>query len=239
MRRTLIVKLGIDVIMTILLMLAMSFRLTGGMRHEIIGISLCVLIILHNILNRRWYKSIPKGKHNALRNISTGVNLLFLAAMAVLFVSAAFISNIISGFLSLNGSFFMRQIHVAAAYWGFILMSVHIGMHGRMILLVVRKISGIVEFNRICIIAMRIGALLITVYGIKSSFGRNIGSKLIMYYSFDVMNYDESAVLAIAAYLSIMGAYIAGTYYILKLFRTVINRNFINRLLKNSILGKN
>lgn len=222
-----ILKLVIDVVMTVLLILAMSFRLTGSMPHEVIGISLFVLIVIHNILNRRWYKSIPNGKHNPVRILSTSVNLLFLAAMTVLFVSAAFISHIVSGFIYLDGSFFIRQIHVLSAYWGFVLMSIHIGMHGRMIMLSVRKKFSIIDSNRICIIAMRFIALAVTVYGIKSSFDRQMGSKLIMYYSFDITNADESAGWTLVSYLSIMGVYIIGTYYILKLFRTLFNRRVI------------
>jgi len=95
-------------------------------------------------------------------------------------------------------------------------MSIHIGMHGRVIVLLVRKMFGIIDSNRIGMIVMRIIALAITIYGIKSSFDRNMGSKLIMYYSFDITNADESALWTLISYLSIMGVYIIGTYYILK-----------------------
>jgi len=217
-------KLGIDGMMTMLLIIAMSSTITGITWHIIIGISLCMLIIVHNILNRRWYKSIHKGKHTAFRNLSTGVNMLFLAAMTVLFVSAAFIS--------LGGSFFMRQIHVLSAYWGFILMSVHIGMHGRMIVLIAGKTFGRIDSSRICTITMRSIALCIAAYGVMSSFDRNMGSKLIMYYSFDTINADESALSILAAYLSIMGVYIIGTYYVLMLIRTVTRSNLSKYFLR-------
>lgn len=208
--------------MTMLLIIAMSSTITGITWHIIIGISLCMLIIVHNILNRRWYKSIHKGKHTAFRNLSTGVNMLFLAAMTVLFVSAAFIS--------LGGSFFMRQIHVLSAYWGFILMSVHIGMHGRMINLITSKMFGRIQTHRICTVIMRIIAVCITAYGIKSSFDRNIGSKLIMYYSFNTTPVNESAIYTFAAYFSIMWVFIIGTHYMLMMLRMCarikINTNF-------------
>lgn len=201
----------IDVIMTILLILAIAFREFGITWHVLIGISLCILIVIHNILNLKWYKNLSKGKRNAFRNLSTLVNILFLAVMTVLFISSAF-------FL-IGGGFFMRQIHVLSAYWGFVLMSIHIGMHGRIIILVSRKMFGREHTRGICAFTMRIIALCITAYGIKSSFDRNIGSKLIMYYSFDTTPVNESAIYTLSAYFSIMLVYIIGAHYMLMLLR--------------------
>lgn len=58
MKPKVIVKIGIDFIMTILLLLLMAFNLIGQELHEWIGTGMFLLFILHNILNYRWYKAI-------------------------------------------------------------------------------------------------------------------------------------------------------------------------------------
>ena len=46
--------------------------------HEIIGILLVVLVIIHLILNRKYLKSIPKGKYNLKRMVMLVINVAFM-----------------------------------------------------------------------------------------------------------------------------------------------------------------
>ncbi|MDQ0899186.1 membrane-bound ClpP family serine protease [Paenibacillus sp. V4I7] len=57
-------KLVIDFMMLIFTIVAMAYSITGNRAHEIVGVFLFILFIVHNILNRRWYKAILKGKYN-------------------------------------------------------------------------------------------------------------------------------------------------------------------------------
>ena len=52
----------IDVCMTLVLLVLMAYQVTGEMVHEWTGILMTVLVIVHQVLNRRWYKSLFKGK---------------------------------------------------------------------------------------------------------------------------------------------------------------------------------
>ncbi len=45
----------VDAAMTVLLLFLMAFQVTGEMAHEWIGIGMTVLVIVHQILNRKWY----------------------------------------------------------------------------------------------------------------------------------------------------------------------------------------
>jgi len=58
----------------------MAYRFNGNTFHEVAGISLFVLFIVHNILNRRWYKTIFRGKMNICRilNSDESATKLFL-----------------------------------------------------------------------------------------------------------------------------------------------------------------
>lgn len=212
-----LIKLVIDFTMTVLMLVEMAYPFTGNMVHELVGISLFVLFIVHNILNRRWYQTIFKGKMNARRILNITVNLLLIVTMVVLMISAIPISRTVFAFISINSGLIVRQIHTLAAYWGLILISVHLGMHWGMIIGGVRKMTGITDISPILTIIFRVFVVLIVVYGVQASFHRNVGYKLILYSTFDYWDSDESVIKLFLNYLSIMGIYICGTYYVLKI----------------------
>lgn len=214
--RKLLIKLVIDFFMTVLMPAAMAYNVTGNTIHELLGVSLFTLFIVHNILNRRWYQTVLKRRHNARRVLNTAVNLLLLVMVLMLIVSSVLISRSVFAFIPVYGGLIARQIHTLATYWGFILISIHLGMHWRMIIGLIRKILRIPSLNRGCTFAVRIMAVLIAVYGMYSFFARDVGSKLTLYYTYSYWNFDESPVFFFTDYVSIMGLCIFVTYYVLK-----------------------
>ncbi|SNT57638.1 protein of unknown function [Bacillus sp. OK838] len=218
MNRNMLIRLNIDLSMTVLMLVAMSYQITGNTIHELVGVILFLLFIAHNILNRRWYKTIFKGKHNVQRILSIMVNLLFLVSMAVVMISSVPISRDIFAFIPINNDMVLLQIHVMTSYWGFIFMAVHIGMSWGKIMNVVRKMTGITSTSRIRTISLRIVAVLIVVYGVQTSFERDMLSRLTIYNPFG-WNFDKSSMGFLIDHLSIMGIYIGGTYYALKFVR--------------------
>jgi len=215
LNRNMLIRLVIDLSMTVLMLVAMAYQITGNAMHELAGVLLCLLFITHNILNRRWYKTIFKGKHNVRRILSIVVNLLFLISMAVVIISSVPISRDIIPFIPLNNDTVLLQIHVMTSYWGFIFMAVHIGMSWATIINSVRKMTGITGTNRIRTIAFRVIAVLIVVYGVQASFEREMLNKLTIYNPFGWESYDSSMKFLLD-HLAIMGIYISGTHYVLK-----------------------
>ncbi|MED3789263.1 DUF4405 domain-containing protein [Peribacillus frigoritolerans] len=210
-----LIRLVIDLSMTVLMLVAMAYQLTGNAMHELAGVILCLLFITHNILNRRWYKTIFKGKHNVRRILSIVVNLLFLISMAVVIISSVTISRNMIPFIPINDDTVLLQIHVMTSYWGFIFMAVHIGMSWATIINSVRKMTGITGTSRIRTIAFRVMAVLIVVYGVQASFERGMLNKLTIYNPFGWESYDSSMKFLLD-HLAIMGIYISGTHYVLK-----------------------
>ncbi|MFC8561373.1 DUF4405 domain-containing protein [Peribacillus frigoritolerans] len=215
MNRNMLIRLVIDLSMTVLMLVAMAYQLTGNAMHELAGVILCLLFITHNILNRRWYKTIFKGKHNVRRILSIVVNLLFLISMAVVIISSVTISRNMIPFIPINDDTVLLQIHVMTSYWGFIFMAVHIGMSWATIINSVRKMTGITGTSRIRTIAFRVMAVLIVVYGVQASFERGMLNKLTIYNPFGWESYDSSMKFLLD-HLAIMGIYISGTHYVLK-----------------------
>ena len=66
-KQSTIVKRIVDVLLTVLLLCLMAYQVTGEKYHEWIGIGMTILVIVHQILNRKWYKASFKGKYNAYR----------------------------------------------------------------------------------------------------------------------------------------------------------------------------
>lgn len=214
MNRNLLIRLVVDFVMTVLMLVAMAYHITGNTVHEWVGVFIVILFIVHNILNRRWYKTIITGKYNIRRILSIAVNLLFLVSMVVVMISSLPISRDIFAFIPIEDDMIVRQIHVQTAYWGFILMAVHIGMSWGTIINAMRRMTGITGTNRIRTIVLRVLAVLIVVYGVKTSFEIDMGSKLIIYDPFGY--WDESTLRFLIDYLSVVGIYICGTHYALK-----------------------
>ena len=210
-------RIALDIAMTILLIAAHAYRITGDIAHEWIGVSVFVLFIAHNVINYRWYKNIGKGTYTAQRVIMTTVNALLALTMATLVITGFMQSRIVLSFLNLPGSMLLRQIHTTAAYWGLPLIGVHIGLHWGMFTKFISK-------DRIIISILRILAFLFAVLGVWSSFDRDIFSKLFLGFSFDYWPEERPAVLFFAETLSVMGIYVFVIYYFIKLISWLKNK---------------
>jgi hypothetical protein len=210
------VRLIIDLAMTIFLLYAMAYRITGDVAHEWIGIAMIALFIAHNAVNWRWYRSLFVGKYNLRRILNTVINLLLLAMTAVLLISGVLLSRKVFAFMRFSGGMRIRQAHTAAAYWGLILIAVHVGTHWEMIMSAVRKMAKITEVRPVWTIIMRTVTALIVIYGVYASFDRDMGAKLFLGYSFDFWDPERPAILFFTHNLSIMGVYVCVTYYLLK-----------------------
>ena len=110
--------------MTVVMLLLMAYSLIGEAFHEVIGTAIFVLFIGHHILNRGWYKALPKGRYSALRIFQTVLDVLLLLVMITQPLSGILMSKHLYTFLPVSGvSATAREIHLMFAYWGLVLMS--------------------------------------------------------------------------------------------------------------------
>ena len=123
-------KKGVDAGMTVLLLLLMAYQVTGETLHEWFGIGMTVLLIVHHILNRRWYASLFKGSYNAFRMVTVTLNTLLLLSIALTALCGMAMSAhavpFLYGFLPVS---FARRCHLSMSYWSFVLMGLHLGLH--------------------------------------------------------------------------------------------------------------
>ena len=123
------IKIAADILMTAALPVLMCYSIVGETAHEIFGVAMFALYILHHILNFGWIKSVFKGKYPPKRIVGTIINATMLMCMLGLMYSSIVISKHVFNFVNIGGAMFARTVHMLCAYWGLVLMSVHLGMH--------------------------------------------------------------------------------------------------------------
>lgn len=98
------------------------------------GTAFFLLLVVHHWLNRRWAPSLARGRWNAARYLQAGSNLCLVVIMGALLWSSLILARPLLGRLPVPGSMTLgREMHMVSAYWGFLVMSFHIGLHGDML----------------------------------------------------------------------------------------------------------
>lgn len=128
--QNMMIKRIVDVCMTVLLLCLMAYQVTGEALHEWIGIGMTVLVIIHQLLNRKWYGAIFKGKYNAYRLISTVINVMLLLSFALTaFCGMSMSGHAVPFLYGMTKVSFARRMHLSMSHWAFVLMGLHLGMH--------------------------------------------------------------------------------------------------------------
>lgn len=204
MRKTKIKRL-VDLLMTLVLFLLMGFMVTGQELHEWFGTGMFLLVILHNILNDRWYFSLKKGRYGAYRIVWVTLNFLLLTAMISAVVSGIAMSGYVYSFLDLGISMsFAREAHLASVYWSFLLMSLHLGLHWEMIMGAARKMSGLIMPNRVRRICLRLAAVILSFMGVEAWLRHDLFSYMTMKNMFAFFDFEQPVFLFFVDYLNMM-----------------------------------
>ena len=80
--RTKRVRHIVDILLGIGLILLMSYQVAGEEGHEWTGIAMTALMLIHQVLNQKWYAAMFKGKYAPLRIVQTVINLTLLGYVA-------------------------------------------------------------------------------------------------------------------------------------------------------------
>ena len=186
-------RMTVDLAMVILLPILMGYSLVGDTAHEIIGIVMAALMATHITLNRKWFTAIFRGNYNLKRTVTTAVNLLLILCVIMSMVSGIMLSKHIFKFLNITvGASLMRSVHMLAAYWGFVLMSLHAGVH----------IGIFVKNIRHKWIALL--PVVISVYGIYAFIKRGFVEYMFLKVQFTFFGFDKPFIFFYMDYLAVM-----------------------------------
>ena len=240
MKPNTVVKRCVDLLMVIGLLFVSGYQFWGEAAHEWAGAGLFVLCLVHNLLNCSWYRNLFKGKYTPLRIIQLCVNILLLVSMALQMYSGILMSRYAFAFLPVkSGLVLARRLHILGAYWGILLMSLHLGLHWNMILGMVKRSmtkTGMAKTD-----AAKNGAaqnslgesrprlwtlagLLVAIYGGSVFVKRDFAPYLFLKSEFVFLDYNEPVWLFYLDYLALMGLCIFAAHYGAKVCRRMMGR---------------
>lgn len=224
MNRKFILKIIIDVCMTVCLLFLMPYSLLGETLHEWLGIVMFVLFVTHHVLNRKWMAAVTKGKYTPFRIVQTLIVFVMLVLMLGSMVSGVLLSNHIFRAVRIAGiSMAARQVHMFCAYFGMVVMSVHLGLHWNMVVNMTGKLFLYPSAKRTWI--ARAIAILLAGYGVYAGHKRQIGAYLLMKMHFVFYDYTENVLFFVFDYMAVMAFIVFITYYVSKFLRKRGKRN--------------
>jgi len=184
-------RIIVDILMYLLFIILIAHHLTGNLIHEILGTILFVLFIIHQILNYRFYKTIFKGKYNLKRIFILLIDLLLLISMICMIISAINISSDVFSFLNTETKIWGRKLHMLSTSWGFVLMSIHVGLHLNILINKMNKKMKNHTLEYVYYLILIISGL----YGIYSFIKLNFISDMFLLNAFKYYDYNESPII--------------------------------------------
>ena len=209
------IRWSVDILMMLAPFFLMSYHFWGETAHEWAGAGMFVLFIVHQVLNRGWYRSLTRGKYTPVRILMLSVNILTLAALVILMYSGITMSRHVFVFLPARGGMAAaRRLHIIGSYWGFLLMSLHLGLHWGMVWSKLERMTG--KQNEYLYLA---GSVLLAVYGAYAFIKRDFLSYLFLKSEFVYLDYSEPKILFYLDYMALMELCIFIMHYGSKLLR--------------------
>ena len=213
MRQKQIAKIVTDILMSVILLLLMAYSMVGEAAHEWLGIGMFALFILHHVFNSRWSRNLHKGEYSPLRVLQTALVVLALISMLSSMVSGIVLSRSALAFLPIaTGRSWARTLHMLSSYWGFVFISLHLGLHWSMMMGVAKKLfrnpSAAHKWT-----ARGLGSLIAT-YGLYAFFKREIGSYMLLKNRFVFFDFNEPLVLFLLDYIAVMGLFVFLGHYL-------------------------
>lgn len=202
--------------MTVGLLALMAYERIGQAAHEWVGVGMFVLFVAHHILNRRWWASLARGRWTPFRALQTLLALAVLATMLCQMVSGVWLSQTVFAFLPISGGRSLaRTVHLLAAYWGFVALGLHLGLHWGGMLAAFRRITKPVTGGGRW--ALRGLGILLAGYGAVAFVRRGLPDYLFYRTQFGFFDYEEPLVFFFADYIAILALFVFAGYWLARL----------------------
>ncbi len=208
------IKTAVDALMTIALLMLMAYELIGQTTHEITGTVMMLLLVSHHILNRGWHKNLFRGRYSPYRVFQTALVAAIFLLMVGQGVSGVMLSRHLFTFLTVRvGAYWARSLHILGAYWNFVLMSLHMGLHWSMALAPLQR-----AFRGKAVLLPVAGAA-VALFGGAAFLRREVGAYLLGQIQFAFFNFEEPLILFFLDYLAMMGLFVWTGHYLGLLLR--------------------
>lgn len=211
-------RLALDFIAVGLFMGAMAYWWLDNRTHELIGTTMFALLFLHNVFNRRWYGGLPKTRREPRQLTTMFLNLSLLMTMVALLTTSVLISQSLFSSLAVGGAT-ARDVHILAAYWAMIIISIHLGMHWSIVMNVIRGLSGLSNPNIAVTILLRTAAFVAAAHGVYNSFELDIGSRLLLIPTMQFWDFNEDTLGFFLHHGSVIALYVCLGHYVMGLLQ--------------------
>ena len=212
-----ILKITLDVIMTLALLFLMGYQFWGDAPHEWVGSGMFVLFFIHHLLNGSWHKNLLRGKYTPMRVLMLCIDVLVFIAMILEMYSGIVMSRYVFSFVKIKGGMMLaRRLHILGAYWGFALLSLHLGLHWNMLMGMAKKRLGLVKPSKGRAIVLFLAGLTVAVYGLAIFLRRDLPSYMLLQNEFVFMDFAEPKLLFYLDYLAMMGLFVFIAHYLTK-----------------------
>jgi len=185
-------KIIVDILMFILMLLEFSRGYLPTILHEIFGICLSILVIIHLILNRNYFKNLFKVKYNIKMIIMLIINLGFFITFILSMIFGILSSQDLLTSLNIDNLNIVK-LHKQLAYLSLIFMGLHLGINFNAMLGKINIKNKIVKY---------IIEILIILFGIYSFINIDFIKHITGEFGFSV--YDGNIFLNIIKYLSMI-----------------------------------
>lgn len=152
-------KIVVDILLLLLLVTEFSKLYFTSFIHELVGLLLLVVVIIHLILNRNYLKNIFKGKYNFNRLILLLVNVGMFLSMILSIIFGIMVSQSIFKSIS-SFNLGISRLHYITSYLSLLLVGIHLGLN-------LNQIKSKMSFFNNKIVCYIIDIIVI-VYGIYS-----------------------------------------------------------------------
>lgn len=155
------VKIFVDVLLLVVTILLTNIDISGRLTHEILGISIAILLIIHIFLNWNWIKQVTKNfkKVNKKTKMMYIVNIVTMLIYFGAIIFGIIISNELFKFKT-SSNIYLVITHLILGRLSIIVMFIHIGMHLDRMFIKSKKIKKFLYCIYIVI------AVLVSIYSI-------------------------------------------------------------------------
>jgi hypothetical protein len=206
-------RLMLDGLAAALLIFAFSYFWLGNGAHEWAGISLFILLLVHNMFHRRWYAGLSRRTRQGRGIFNTALTLVLLAGMLALCATSLLISETLFPAIRMADDFAARQVHAGVAYWLLLIGAVHLGLRWSLLMAVTAKCLALNNTHAVRTALLRVIALGTAVQGVFSAVALHVPSRLLFQLQMDGWSFDTGAASFFGHCIAVMSLVVCLTFY--------------------------
>lgn len=203
-----------DLALAAVLLLLMGYSLIGEAAHEWLGVGMLLLVIAHHAFNLPWHRNLRRGPYSPYRRVQTALTALLLLAVLGCVGSGLILSqHVLEIPLLHRWDDVARTLHLPCAYWGFLLMSLHLGLHWGAVMGAIRRLTKLRTPSKGRTAVLRLLAAAVSGYGLFAFFQNGLPDYLLLRIHFVFFAPDQTAARFLADYGAVMSLFLAIAHY--------------------------